>query len=189
MVLGPTECLRFRELNESYDESNGGCVCGAIRCVFYFTRCLELGGEPPSMIQLARGDKRSAMKRLRAGAYSRSHHLSTFRSGLLLGISLPALVAGLYQSAYYVRPATALVLGTPLVKPVSFLFPGFQQPTRTAIQGWDALLFIYSVFFVPVVFALLVGLNLLVWSRSRINYTFIFGANLELLKFTFQLKI
>lgn len=37
-------------------------------------------------------------------------------------------------------------------------------------------MYIYAVFFVPTLFTLLVGTNLLVWSHSRINYVFIFGA-------------
>lgn len=37
-------------------------------------------------------------------------------------------------------------------------------------------MYIYAVFFVPALFTLLVGTNLLVWSNSRINYVFIFGA-------------
>lgn len=68
---------------------------------------------------------------------------------MLLGLALPALVSGIYQS--------------------------FQQHTREEIPAWDGLLFVYSIFLVPVVFALLVGLNLQVWSQSRINYVFIFG--------------
>lgn len=56
---------------------------------------------------------------------------------------------------------------------------GFRQSTRDAIPGWDGLLFIYGVLAVPVVFALLVGLNLLVWARARINYVFIFELDLR----------
>lgn len=52
---------------------------------------------------------------------------------------------------------------------------GFQPHTRSAIPGWDALLFIYGIFLIPVLFALLVGVNLVVWARTRINYVFIFG--------------
>ena len=52
---------------------------------------------------------------------------------------------------------------------------GFQSDTRAAIPGWDGLLYIYSIFLVPVLFVLLVGLNMGVWSSSRINYVFIFG--------------
>lgn len=52
---------------------------------------------------------------------------------------------------------------------------GFQTDTRNAIPGYDGLLFVYSILLVPVLFSLLVGLNILVWSRARINYVFIFG--------------
>ena len=55
------------------------------------------------------------------------------------------------------------------------LLAGFQADTRRAIPGYDGLLFLYSIFVIPVIFSLLVGLNILVWSNSRINYVFIFG--------------
>jgi len=42
-------------------------------------------------------------------------------------------------------------------------------------MGWPAV--VYGVFLVPVLFVLLIGINLLVWSRSSINYVFIFGKN------------
>ena len=53
---------------------------------------------------------------------------------------------------------------------------GFREETREEIPGWDGLMFIYGIFFVPTFFSLLVGANLLVWARARINYVFIFGA-------------
>lgn len=37
-------------------------------------------------------------------------------------------------------------------------------------------MYIYGVLLVPVLFSLLVGTNLEVWSKARINYAFIFGA-------------
>ena len=52
--------------------------------------------------------------------------------------------------------------------------PGFQPETRAAIP-WQTMLFNYAVLCVPAFFSFLVGLNVLVWSRSRINYVFIFG--------------
>ena len=58
-----------------------------------------------------------------------------------------------------------------------FTHSGFRKDTREAIPGWDGLLYIYGIFFVPTFFALLVGINLLVWARARINYVFIFGAS------------
>ena len=57
---------------------------------------------------------------------------------------------------------------------------GFRNETRDAIPGWDGLMYIYGIFFVPTFFALLVGVNLLVWARARINYVFIFGTFLGL---------
>ncbi|KAG5651838.1 hypothetical protein H0H81_007244 [Sphagnurus paluster] len=48
----------------------------------------------------ARGDKKRAMTRLRTGYASKSHHYSVFRSGLLLGLAFPALISGLYESAF-----------------------------------------------------------------------------------------
>lgn len=42
-----------------------------------------------------RGDKKKAITRLRAGATQKSHHFSTFRTGMWLGLSIPATVAGL----------------------------------------------------------------------------------------------
>jgi hypothetical protein len=59
----------------------------------------------------------------------------------------------------------------------SQLSSGFQKTTRDAIPGWNGLLFVYGVLLIPVLFSLLIGINLLVWSRSRINYVFIFGMN------------
>ncbi|KAG6848027.1 hypothetical protein H0H93_004083, partial [Arthromyces matolae] len=96
----------------------------------------------------ARNDRKRARKRLRAGFRFRSHHYSVFRSGILLGVSVPALASGLYASV--------------------------QASTRDAIPAWEALLFLYGVVFIPVLFSLLVGINLLVWADARINYVFIF---------------
>jgi hypothetical protein len=100
-----------------------------------------------------RGDKKRAVTRLRAASQHKSHHFSTFRSGIALGLALPALFKGVHQS--------------------------LQPETRAVIQSWDVLLFIYSVIFIPVLFSLLVGINLLVWSNARINYVFIFELDIR----------
>ena len=63
---------------------------------------------------------------------------------------------------------------------LTFLLSAFHAHTRQAIPGWDGLLNVYAVFFVPVFFSLLVGLNLQVWAASRINYVFIFGTHLRI---------
>ena len=36
---------------------------------------------------------------------------------------------------------------------------------------------VYGTLLVPTLFVALVGVNLLVWARSRINYVFIFGTS------------
>ncbi|PIL23311.1 transporter [Ganoderma sinense ZZ0214-1] len=103
--------------------------------------------------RFARGDKKRARARLRGGAKLTTHHFSTFCTGMALGLGIPALAAGLYQS--------------------------FQEETRAEIPGWGGLMFVYAVFFVPTFFSLLVGANLLVWARARINYVFIFELDLR----------
>jgi hypothetical protein len=51
----------------------------------------------------------------------------------------------------------------------------YQHETRQRIPAWSSLLQIYLGFFIPVMFGLLVSLNIVVWAYVRINYVFIFG--------------
>jgi hypothetical protein len=99
----------------------------------------------------------------------KNHHLCTFRSGIALGLALPAFVSGVYQSMF-----TFLILWALRSESPSWS-EGFQPERRAQIPQWDALLFIYSTFLIPVLFSLLVGINMWIWSNSRINYVFIFG--------------
>ncbi|KAK7012689.1 signal transduction protein [Favolaschia claudopus] len=96
--------------------------------------------------RFAQGDRKRALTRLRSGPQHKNHHVSMFWSGLLVGLAVPAFVAGLYQSFRH----------------------------RNSIPGGDGLLFVYGVFLIPVLFSVLVGFNILVWAHSRINYIFIF---------------
>ncbi|KAI0631231.1 SPX domain-containing protein [Trametes polyzona] len=52
--------------------------------------------------RFARGDKKKALARLRGGAKHTSHHFSTFRTGMFLGLAVPALADGLYRSQSFV---------------------------------------------------------------------------------------
>jgi len=52
---------------------------------------------------------------------------------------------------------------------------GFQEGTRHEIPAWDMLLQVYGGLLLPVLLALLIGANMLVWKQYRINYVFIFG--------------
>ncbi|EKM58004.1 uncharacterized protein PHACADRAFT_58738, partial [Phanerochaete carnosa HHB-10118-sp] len=103
--------------------------------------------------RFTKGDNKVAKTRLRGFMQHKTHHFSTFRTGLMLGLALPALVDGLYLS--------------------------FRHDTRQAVPGYDGLLFVYSILLIPVLFSLLLGLNVLVWSKSRINYVFIFELDLK----------
>lgn len=94
------------------------------------------------------GNKKQALSRLRAHSSTKTHHFSTFSTGLAVGLAIPALIDGIRES--------------------------YHPNTREAIPSWGALLYVYATLMVPTVFALLLGLNILVWSRYRINYVFIF---------------
>lgn len=44
-----------------------------------------------------------------------------------------------------------------------------------AIPAWAPLLQVYGGFLLPVVFTMLIAMNMIIWKRFRINYVFIFG--------------
>ena len=64
--------------------------------------------------------------------------------------------------------------GWPLLANVN---SGFQPTTRANIPIWSGLLVVYATLFVPVLFSLMVAINILVWTKVRINHVFIFGAS------------
>lgn len=133
------------------------CIHSTVLTVFYI---------------LARGDKKKALERLRTSTSPKTHHFSTFRSGLLIGFAISALIDGLGKGQYFWAAITRVA---------SWLFLVFQPETQQAIPCWDILLFIYGLIFVPVLYSFLVGFNLLMWAKSRINYVFIFGKDEEIL--------
>lgn len=98
-------------------------------------------------------DKKKAITHLRVGTNQKSHHFSTFRTGMWLGSSIPATIIGFITC--------------------------LRHSTATSLPSWDIILFIYSIFLIPTLLALLVGLNLVVWARERINYVFIFELNVR----------
>ncbi|KAG8932567.1 hypothetical protein FRC01_013197 [Tulasnella sp. 417] len=99
------------------------------------------------------GDLKKARNRLRTWSRQRTHHFSAFRSGLQVGLAVPALVIGSYQAVQ----------------------PGLQE----SMPYWRVMLEIYSALAIPVVFALLIGLNMAAWSKKRLNYVFIFELDLR----------
>ncbi|KAG9046374.1 hypothetical protein FS837_004550 [Tulasnella sp. UAMH 9824] len=75
------------------------------------------------------------------------------RFGMQIGFAIPALVIGSYQVSR----------------------PELQQ----AMPYWRVMLEIYSALAIPVVFSLLIGLNMIAWARKRLNYVFIFELDLR----------
>lgn len=113
----------------------------------------------------AHGDKKRALDSLRAGWKQKTRYFVTFRTGVYLGLAVPALAKGLYDSA-------SLFLGIDCCSLKDH--PGF-QPSARNIPGWGGLLLVYATIFIPVFFSLLVTINILVWTKVRINHAFIFG--------------
>lgn len=114
---------------------------------------------------------KKARNRLRTFSAQKSHHFSMFRSGIYLGLSVPALVVGFYQGM-------SLVNHTPS-RPHRIISLAFRSETHRRLPIWWALLEVYATFGIPVVGALLIGLNMLAWSSKRLNYVFIFGLDLR----------
>jgi xenotropic and polytropic retrovirus receptor 1 len=113
---------------------------------------------------VAKGDRKRALVRLRAGSSLKTHHFSTFRTGIALGLAFPAVIDGIVRCESSNNSAM-------LAEHLS----GLQPHTRVDIPSWGSLLFIYANLLVPTLLALLVGTNMLIWTASRINYVFIFG--------------
>ncbi|CAE7131059.1 unnamed protein product, partial [Rhizoctonia solani] len=103
--------------------------------------------------QFAQGNEKKARGRLRASPKKTTHHYSTFRSGTWIGLSIPALGMALYRL--------------------------LQAEAREQVPEWPSLLQVYAALSIPVIFVLLVGLNLVAWAQARINFVFIFGLDVR----------
>lgn len=98
-------------------------------------------------VRFEKGDHKKAVNRLRGSYTPGTHYYSTFLSGTYIGLGIPAMVLGLVRC--------------------------FDPAIREQLPQWNALLQIYSIFFVPVLMAMLFELNLAAYVQARINYTFI----------------
>ncbi|GBB90282.1 hypothetical protein RclHR1_01720003 [Rhizophagus clarus] len=95
------------------------------------------------------GIRSQAMKNLRLPPRKENlYYFVTWRVGLYIGLSIPILVRAI-ELAFRNKP--------------SF------DPLK-----WPVLLQIYCAYFIPIVFALLFGINMHTWTKARINYKFIF---------------
>ena len=95
------------------------------------------------------GSRKLALTKLRSQGRDETFYRSAGTAGLFLGLAIFPLCDGLYKS--------------------------FQPSVRLSIAEWPALLQLYGAFLLPVLFACLVTVNLVAWTRSRINYALIMG--------------
>ncbi|OZJ01989.1 hypothetical protein BZG36_04689 [Bifiguratus adelaidae] len=100
----------------------------------------------------ADGKRNIGMRKLRVPEQQDQHyHFAVLRIGMMLGLSVPALVAVLYAI--------------------------FHQPSIFQNEIILQSFLIYASIFLPIAFALAFSLNILAWARFRINYKFIFEFN------------
>ncbi|CAE6461998.1 unnamed protein product [Rhizoctonia solani] len=59
------------------------------------------------------------------------------------------------------------------------LYRLLQPEAREQVPEWQSLLQVYAALSLPVIFVLLIGLNLVAWAQARINFVFIFGLDVR----------
>ncbi|KAG0226777.1 hypothetical protein BGW42_003429 [Actinomortierella wolfii] len=96
-----------------------------------------------------KGHRRRGMAKLRIpDSKNQTHHNVMLRIGIYMGLVAPLMVQAV-QSA-------------------------FSEETEREIPIWNSLLLVYGGLFITILFACLFGINMYVWTKSRINYKFIF---------------
>ncbi|GJJ72444.1 xenotropic and polytropic retrovirus receptor 1 [Entomortierella parvispora] len=96
-----------------------------------------------------KGHRRRGMAKLRIpDSKNQTHHLTSTRIGIYMGLTAPLMVQAL-QAA-------------------------FSTKREEEVPYWDSLLLVYAGLFLSILFACLFGINMYVWAKSRINYKFIF---------------
>ncbi|KAG0017389.1 hypothetical protein BGZ81_010774 [Podila clonocystis] len=96
-----------------------------------------------------KGHRRRGMAKLRIpDSKNQTHHLVSTRIGLYLGLMMPLMFQAL-QAA-------------------------FSDEMPAEIPYFDSLLLVYAGLFLTFLFACLFGINMYAWTKSRINYKFIF---------------
>ncbi|KAJ2896946.1 Signal transduction protein, partial [Coemansia aciculifera] len=112
--------------------------------------CLSAQVETMYVNRYAGGSRAKGMSKLRVSTNNTSdgHQGSIFRSGLMLGISLPLIVRAIYEAN---------------------LLSNEQR-----VPYHRQLLQIYGSIFLVLIFLLLFSLNIMAWAQAHINYRFIF---------------
>lgn len=88
----------------------------------------------------------------------------------MIGAAIPAVVVGFYQG---------MICMSPQLPHTDVPYIAFQPDTQARMPNCWPLMEVYATLAIPVIFSLLVGLNILAWSRKRLNYAFIFELDLR----------
>lgn len=99
-------------------------------------------------VNFEKGSRKKAVQRLRFMGATTSHHFASWRAGAMLGAALPAIVDGIVKACH--------------------------ADTRARIPGTETLLQLYGALLLPVLLAWGVGINLVGWTRARINIPLVF---------------
>src|SRR5690606_15430860 len=95
------------------------------------------------------GQRRRGMAKLRIpNTKNQVHHFTAARIGLYLGLAAPLFIESIERA--------------------------FHDGVIDAIPYRDSLLLVYAGLFLIILFTCLFGINMYTWTRSRINYKFIF---------------
>ena len=81
------------------------------------------------MIIQAHGDQQRARLRLRAPTQHKTHHWATFRTGTFIGLSVPAIVHGVYFCKMHPLPGSL----DGLQKLICFSLPGRHETRNTSV--------------------------------------------------------
>ncbi|KAF9172941.1 hypothetical protein BGX21_002427 [Mortierella sp. AD011] len=148
----------FAKILKKFDKTAGWAssksyMNSKLKFAYFMTSCtiddLIKETEDVFIENFERGHRGRGMAKLRIpDSKNQTHHFTTLRIGLYLGLAAPLLVQGL-QSA-------------------------FSEETSEEIPYWEGLLLVYAGLFLVILFACLFGINMYVWAKSRINYKFIF---------------
>jgi xenotropic and polytropic retrovirus receptor 1 len=109
------------------------------------------------------------MRKLRIPETNRDYHSPVLRTGLYLGLALPAFIRcceiGKYNNVGNFQNQIVANLACS---------PALDPSTPTRLPNIHTNIQIYACLLLPIVFCMGFAINLMVWSRSRINYKFIF---------------
>lgn len=151
----------FRKICKKYDKTTGRRISGYYMDVVDHTEFCNTDNNRLDIVAtkvedlysnyFERGNRKHAIQKLRSTGVDKTYYFATFRGGIFFGVAIPFFVEALYKGCLNL---------------VEHKSPNTQY-----------LLQIWAGFFLILLFLLLFPLCGLVWTKYKINYTFIFEFN------------